>query len=159
MDTPGLAVFDPPTGEVRSEEPDTIASWFIAGTTMGRASLFARPTFSAKTPPIRASRPPSKQRSIWFRRTAPFLQPTTSSTSIRTLSFTGPGCWRCWSSPRPMAPGRRRQRPTAAKALGPRWMEVQPWALEFSMPVRHGSGLRECPSPPPSGLPGLRVVG
>ena len=50
----GVDVFDPSTGEVRSDEPATIACWFIDSDYNGESFFVRQAYFSARTIPTRA---------------------------------------------------------------------------------------------------------
>jgi hypothetical protein len=59
----GVDVFDPSTGEVRSDSASGIACWFIDTDYNEESFLSATPTSSAPTIPARRSRPRSRPRS------------------------------------------------------------------------------------------------
>ena len=51
---PGLAVFDPSTGEVRSDEPDNIACWFIDSDYNGESFFVRQAYFLGQNDPYKS---------------------------------------------------------------------------------------------------------
>jgi adenine-specific DNA-methyltransferase len=93
---PGLAVFDPSTGEVRSDEPDNIACWFIDSDYNGESFFVRQAYFLGQNDPykslktsLKAEIDPEAWESLNSDDSVPFAKPSTGRIAVKVINYLG----------------------------------------------------------------------
>ncbi len=93
---PGLAVFDPSTGEVRSDEPDNIACWFIDSDYNGESFFVRQAYFLGQNDPykslktsLKAEIDPEAWESLNSDVSVLFANPSTGRIAVKVINYLG----------------------------------------------------------------------
>ena len=93
---PGLAVFDPSTGEVRSDEPDNIACWFIDSDYNGESFFVRQAYFLGQNDPYKSLKTSLKAEidfeaweSLNSEVSVPFAKPSTGRIAVKVINHLG----------------------------------------------------------------------
>ena len=93
---PSLAVFDPSTGEVRSDEPDTMACWFIDSDYNGESFFVRQAYFLGQNDPYKSLKTSLKAEigseaweSLYSEVSVPFAKPSTGRIAVKVINHLG----------------------------------------------------------------------
>jgi adenine-specific DNA-methyltransferase len=92
----GVDVFDPSTGEVRSDEPDNIASWFIDSDYNGESFFVRQAYFLGQNDPYKSLKTSLKAEidieaweSLNSDTSVPFAKPSTGRIAVKVINHLG----------------------------------------------------------------------
>ncbi len=91
---PSLTVFDPSTGEVRSDEPDNIACWFIDSDYNGESFFMRQAYFLGQKDPYKSLKTslkveidPEAWESLNSDVSVPFAKPSTGRIAVKVIKW------------------------------------------------------------------------